>query len=57
MSPGVECLTLNRDSFTQLIGDLCELKEKNYDDDSRVIAMKYSEKTKEIFSANVKQGG
>uniref|UniRef100_A0A034V633 cGMP-dependent protein kinase n=1 Tax=Bactrocera dorsalis TaxID=27457 RepID=A0A034V633_BACDO len=55
MAPGVECLTLDRDSFTQLIGDLCELKEKNYGDENRVLAMKYAEKTKEIFGANVKQ--
>lgn len=57
MAPGVECLTLDRESFTHLIGDLCELKEKNYGDENRVLAMKYSEKTKEIFGANVKQGG
>lgn len=56
MAPGVECLTLDRDSFTQLIGDLCELKEKNYGDENRVLAMKYAEKTKEIFGANVEQG-
>ncbi|KAM7351497.1 protein kinase, cGMP-dependent at 21D isoform 2-T3 [Cochliomyia hominivorax] len=55
MAPGVECLTLDRESFTHLIGDLCELKEKNYGDENRVLAMKYSEKTKEIFGANVKQ--
>lgn len=56
MAPGVECLTLDRDSFTQLIGDLCELKEKNYGDENRVLAMKYAEKSKEIFGANVTQG-
>lgn len=56
MAPGVECLTLDRDSFTQLIGDLCELKEKNYGDENRVLAMKYAENTKEIFGANIKQG-
>ncbi|XP_023159442.1 cGMP-dependent protein kinase, isozyme 1 [Ceratitis capitata] len=55
MAPGVECLTLDRDSFTQLIGDLCELKEKNYGDENRVLAMKYAEKSKEIFGANVTQ--
>ncbi|XP_053957663.1 cGMP-dependent protein kinase, isozyme 1 [Anastrepha ludens] len=55
MAPGVECLTLDRDSFTQLIGDLCELKEKNYGDENRVLAMKYAEKSKEIFGANVEQ--
>ncbi|XP_065357479.1 cGMP-dependent protein kinase, isozyme 1 [Calliphora vicina] len=55
MAPGVECLTLDRESFTHLIGDLCELKEKNYGDENRVLAMKYSEKSKEIFGANIKQ--
>ncbi|KAF5297410.1 hypothetical protein FQR65_LT01341 [Abscondita terminalis] len=35
--PGVECLTLDRDSFIQLIGDLSELKEKDYGDDQRAI--------------------
>lgn len=35
LSPGVECLALDRESFTQLIGDLSELKEKCYDDESR----------------------
>ncbi|XP_055848735.1 cGMP-dependent protein kinase, isozyme 1 isoform X2 [Episyrphus balteatus] len=53
-SPGVECLTLDRESFTHLIGDLCELKEKNYGDENRVLSMKY-EQSKEIFGANVKQ--
>ncbi|XP_075149654.1 uncharacterized protein LOC142223683 isoform X2 [Haematobia irritans] len=55
MAPGVECLTLDRDSFTHLIGDLCELKEKNYGDESRVLAMKCAESTKEIFGANIQQ--
>ncbi|XP_076061980.1 cGMP-dependent protein kinase, isozyme 1-like isoform X2 [Oratosquilla oratoria] len=35
MAPGVECLTLDRDSFIQLIGDLSELREKDYGDESR----------------------
>ncbi|XP_049819329.1 cGMP-dependent protein kinase, isozyme 1-like isoform X2 [Aethina tumida] len=34
--PGVECLTLDRDSFNQLIGDLSEIREKSYDDDERL---------------------
>lgn len=38
LAPGVECLTLNRDSFNQLIGDLSELREKSYGDNSRGIA-------------------
>lgn len=34
--PGVECLTLDRDSFKQLIGDLSEIKEKDYGDEQRL---------------------
>lgn len=37
LSPGVECLTLDRESFIQLIGDLSELQEKDYGDDQRVL--------------------
>lgn len=36
LNPGVECLTLDRDSFKQLIGDLSEIKEKDYGDDQRL---------------------
>lgn len=43
MAPGVECLTLDRESFKLLIGDLCELHEKDYGDEIRVLAMKRSE--------------
>ncbi|KAI5703810.1 hypothetical protein M8J75_016458 [Diaphorina citri] len=32
LAPGVECLTLDRESFNKLIGDLSELHEKSYDD-------------------------
>lgn len=35
LPPGVECLTLDRDSFIQLIGDLSEIKEKDYGDGIR----------------------
>ncbi|XP_044737413.1 cGMP-dependent protein kinase, isozyme 1-like [Chrysoperla carnea] len=35
LHPGVECLTLDRDSFIQLIGDLSELLEKDYGDEQR----------------------
>ncbi|XP_037957773.1 cGMP-dependent protein kinase, isozyme 1 [Teleopsis dalmanni] len=55
MPPGVECLTLDRDSFTHLIGDLSELKEKNYGDENRALSLKYAEATKVVFGANVKQ--
>ncbi|XP_054715908.1 cGMP-dependent protein kinase, isozyme 1-like isoform X2 [Uloborus diversus] len=34
--PGVECLTLNRESFNQLIGDLQELQNKDYGDEARI---------------------
>lgn len=34
--PGVECLTLDRDSFKQLIGDLSEIKQKDYGDELRL---------------------
>ncbi|EDW03449.1 GH10498 [Drosophila grimshawi] len=43
LSPGVECLSLDRDSFKRLIGDLCELKEKDYGDESRMLAMKQAQ--------------
>ncbi|XP_055953942.1 cGMP-dependent protein kinase, isozyme 1-like [Argiope bruennichi] len=36
MEPGVECLTLNRESFNQLIGDLQELQTKTYGDEDRM---------------------
>ncbi|KAJ8982391.1 hypothetical protein NQ317_009646 [Molorchus minor] len=36
LHPGVECLTLDRDSFNQLIGDLSEIKEKDYGDEERL---------------------
>lgn len=35
LHPGVECLTLDRESFIQLIGDLSEIKEKDYGDEHR----------------------
>lgn len=41
MSPGVECLTLDRDSFTQLIGNFCEeIHFKDYGDQKRIFASK-----------------
>ncbi|KAI9577962.1 cGMP-dependent protein kinase, isozyme 1 isoform X1 [Glossina fuscipes] len=55
LEPGVECLTLDRDSFKHLIGDLSELKQKNYGDENRALAMRYAERTKEICKANAKQ--
>lgn len=35
LGQGVECLTVDRNSFNQLIGDLNELKEKDYGDEAR----------------------
>ncbi|XP_030384055.1 cGMP-dependent protein kinase, isozyme 1 [Scaptodrosophila lebanonensis] len=57
LPPGVECLTLDRESFKRLIGDLCEFKEKDYGDESRILAMKQAEKTaqSELFGAHVQQ--
>lgn len=43
MSPGVECLTLDRESFKQLIGDLEELHEKDYGDSDRIYAIRQIE--------------
>uniref|UniRef100_A0A1B0GHS1 cGMP-dependent protein kinase n=2 Tax=Lutzomyia longipalpis TaxID=7200 RepID=A0A1B0GHS1_LUTLO len=42
--PGVECLTLDRVSFNQLIGDLVELHDIDYGDANRLIAFKQSER-------------
>ncbi|KAK7111795.1 hypothetical protein V1264_011370 [Littorina saxatilis] len=33
--PGVECLTIDRESFNQLIGDINELRNKDYGDKAR----------------------
>lgn len=35
LPPGVECLTVDRDHFNALIGDLNELREKDYGDEAR----------------------
>lgn len=40
LSPGVECLTLDRESFNQHIGDLIELHQKDYGDKDRIYAIK-----------------
>ncbi|EDW77681.1 uncharacterized protein Dwil_GK24624 [Drosophila willistoni] len=55
LPPGVECLTLDRDSFKRLIGDLCELKEKDYGDESRILAMKQAAENQEIFGSQAQQ--
>ncbi|XP_070500721.1 cGMP-dependent protein kinase, isozyme 1 isoform X2 [Chironomus tepperi] len=40
LSPGVECLTLDRESFNQHIGDLIELHQRDYGDKDRIYAIK-----------------
>ncbi|XP_022221505.2 cGMP-dependent protein kinase, isozyme 1 isoform X2 [Drosophila obscura] len=55
LSPGVECLSLDRDSFKRLIGDLCELKEKDYGDESRMLAMKAAAHSDEVLGAHAQQ--
>lgn len=55
LPPGVECLTLDRDSFKRLIGDLCELKEKDYGDEDRMLAMKQAAQSEDIFGAQTQQ--
>ncbi|SPP79748.1 cGMP-dependent protein kinase, isozyme 1 isoform X2 [Drosophila guanche] len=55
LSPGVECLSLDRDSFKRLIGDLCELKEKDYGDESRMLAMKAAAHSDEVLGAQAQQ--
>lgn len=40
LSPGVECLTLDRESFNLHIGDLIELHQKDYGDKDRLYAIK-----------------
>ncbi|XP_052133468.1 serine/arginine repetitive matrix protein 2 isoform X3 [Frankliniella occidentalis] len=37
-APGVECLTLDRESFLSLIGSLSELQEKDYGDENRQLS-------------------
>lgn len=56
MSPGVECLTLDRDSFIQLIGNLCELHEKDYGDDDRLFAIKSLDKIPPNSDTIISQG-
>ncbi|XP_026844637.1 cGMP-dependent protein kinase, isozyme 1 [Drosophila persimilis] len=51
LPPGVECLSLDTDSFKRLIGDLCELKEKDYGDESRMLAMKAAAHSHEVLGA------
>lgn len=43
MSPGVECLTLDREAFKQHIGDLEELHEKDYGDNDRIYKIRQIE--------------
>lgn len=43
MSPGVECLTLDREAFKQHIGILEEIQEKDYGDRDRIYAIRQIE--------------
>lgn len=56
MSPGVECLTLDRESFTKHIGDLCELHQKDYGDEERVSALRSLENKPPAALDAAKQG-
>lgn len=57
MQPGVECLTLDRESFTRLIGDLSELHERDYGDESRMALRNSTANTMDIFEkVDVKKG-
>lgn len=57
MLPGVECLTLDRESFTNLIGNLQELQEIDYGDECRKQALtNASRKSFSVFGANIEQG-
>lgn len=56
LPPGVECLTLDRASFTQLIGDLCELHEKDYGDEERMFTCKKSSMMAPTLSGVISEG-
>lgn len=57
MQPGVECLTLDRESFTRLIGDLSELHERDYGDESRMALRNSTMATMDKFEmVDVKKG-
>lgn len=56
MSPGVECLTLDRDSFVQLIGNFCEeIHVKDYGDSQRIFASKSQVSSTSSFPGECKQ--
>lgn len=55
MSPGVECLTLDRDSFRKFIGDLSELHSIDYGDKDRATSFKESEREALSFSKSHNQ--
>lgn len=57
MQPGVECLTLDRESFIRLIGDLSELHERDYGDENRVALRNSTASIMDIFEkVDVKKG-
>lgn len=57
MQPGVECLTLDRESFIRLIGDLSELHERDYGDESRMALRNSTANQMNVFEkVDVKKG-
>lgn len=50
LSPGVECLTLDRDAFRKFIGELSELHEIDYKDQDRATSFRENEKEALRFS-------
>lgn len=50
LPPGVECMTLDRESFKQHIGDLGELHDIYYGDHERMFAIKHLQKFQHLTS-------
>lgn len=50
LPPGVECMTLDRESFKQHIGDLGELHDIYYGDHERMFAIKHLQKFQNLTS-------
>lgn len=53
---GVECLTLERESFLLMIADLCELKERDYGNELNELFMKTLVEKQSFFDTNTIQG-
>lgn len=52
MAPGVECLTLDREAFKQLIGNLEELQHKDYGDKDRLMKKIIDIRRQKMISEN-----